>query len=124
MRINQCPFVNKRTDVDEHWRHADDRRSEVRAKAGRRPPGNNTHTVGDGESTGREGVFVHKGEAFAAAHLYELAKSEAKQDALFHPRIHLPPAVSFFRRANFSAREGVAKLEESSPSVRVAFNIG
>ena len=74
--------------------------------------------IGDGELTGREGVFVDEGKNVAVRHFFEFAEAEAEQDALFDPGVDGPACADSFSSADFAARQPRTKIEKRSPRIR------
>src|SRR5215208_1764207 len=128
---NVHPFANLRTRTDErvaiyhrslvdisagvhkHRRHADNTRRDVCAVSDRRAAGNDPHVILDLRWTSRISIFVKESEALAHGHVSNSAHAKAEQQALFHPRVHLPlTARVSFRRTNFAAIECTLKLLE------------
>ena len=99
VRVDHRAFVDVGSDIDEHGRHADDRRSNVGSRADRRASGNDADAIGDGKLAGRESVFVDEGEA--GGHFRQNAQTEAEQNALLDPGVDGPAAVYLFRRREF-----------------------
>src|ERR1019366_9771319 len=69
MRVDHRAFTHVGADVDEHGRHADDGRRNVRPFADGRSTGHQANTIGEGETTGGESVLVNKGKYVSVRHL-------------------------------------------------------
>ena len=114
VRVDHRAFVHVGADVDEHGRHADDRRRNVGAFADGRSSGHQANAIGERQSAGREGVLVDKGEHVAVRHFLQFAETEAEQDALLHPGIDDPAVVDFLGGADLAASQCGAEGEKGA----------
>src|SRR6476620_10209768 len=100
-------FIHVCTRIDEHGRHADYARGDIRAITNARPARHNAHAIVSRKLSNRIGVFVEELEgAIRGRHIDNRAHAKAQKDATLDPSIRLPRAFCVsLCRTNFTAIE-------------------